>query len=898
MATLGSLMIRMGVIDAWSTPMREMEGAVNRLGASMEHAGTNMSLRFTAPLVAGSAAILKATSVIEGARAGLLAVAKDAQSAGVQFARLVGISKLPGIDFRGALRGSVALQAVGFSATGAERSLRAFSNAIALTGGGTAELDGVVRQLGQMVGHGKVLQEDWRFILSNAPAVAEASRKAFGTINPEEIEKLGLSMDQFLERLLGAMEELPHVTDNVQNALVNLGGSIQRSLGTALTGQTDGITKGINALADSVEHAGNVFRALDPTTKLVAGGLLAVLAAAGPLTYATGRLISLFAGARTALVAIPGVLGATGLAFGNFRNQVLAAQAGLNWSATAQRFQAASGVFVARSAAMSAAAVGMSRTLAASRVVLGGIAGFILSPAGIVAAITIAAAAFAHWRLKVAEAKAAADEFSTSLLGMTRIQLQNERATLEFQMGQAQDLLDRLPPTQQRVVSMGTGGRGRVINAPNPDFTKAETALAGLQTKLRSVRDAMDQLSEFDTGDLLNNLPAGPAAAGEAFKELNGEVSALVDQYGSLRELQRDYTSVLPDLVAKEAQINGLLAARSKLTNEWMAKLLGLAVKVRDVWKDIFAGVTPNVVAPALPTPRDPRTTPVPDLTPVQVVAPVQPVPDLRMRLQAGLDLARQGKLKDAADAIGFGPLALAAAALTPVFQGLKKALGPALEAVAKPLEIVGELLGGVLAPVLKLLEPPLTAFAKATSYVVEGLGYLIYAIAHAADKLIPFGNPLRGIEKFGQDMISGAKNARSALDHMADSADDMATSVDRVTEALSNIPEIFDLRGRIWQAALAPMGGGSVPTTATPPTGGGTFPGRRPPTPDEPSAVRPRPSEGRGTSINVVINHPPAGMDVTRTVRQVQDGLVQALRAPGSNPLKLAVAGAARTGG
>src|SRR5690606_21757270 len=119
---------------------------------------------------------------IEQLERGLLAITGSAEETTRQLAELEEVAELPGIGFREAVEGATALQVLNFSAETATRTLRAFGNAIALTGGGPAELDRIILQLTQMASAGRILTQDLRPVIQIAPAAGRALQEAFGTV--------------------------------------------------------------------------------------------------------------------------------------------------------------------------------------------------------------------------------------------------------------------------------------------------------------------------------------------------------------------------------------------------------------------------------------------------------------------------------------------------------------------------------------------------------------------------------------------------------------------------------------------------------------------------------------------------------------------------------------------
>lgn len=128
-----------------------------------------------------------------------------------------------------------------------------------------------------------------------------------------------------------------------------------------------------------------------------------------------------------------------------------------------------------------------------------------------------------------------------------------------------------------------------------------------------------------------------------------------------------------------------------------------------------------------------------------------------------------------------FSPLGIAATALTGLFDGLK----PVLDALKEPLRVVGEIFGKALAPILKALFPIFKNIAVSATYVgqiffkvaegvAKGIGYIIYGIAKAIDKIIPFFDPLKGVEKLGQQIINFGDGLGEASTAMAEGRDEL----------------------------------------------------------------------------------------------------------------------------
>jgi tape measure domain-containing protein len=108
--------------------------------------------------------------------------------------------------------------------------LKAFGNAVAFTGGGKNELDRITVQLGQLSSKGKILSQDLRPIIEAAPAVGKALKDAFGTVDTEQLQKLGLTTNQFLDKLESQLEKLPPAANGAKNAMENFHDSFDIAL--------------------------------------------------------------------------------------------------------------------------------------------------------------------------------------------------------------------------------------------------------------------------------------------------------------------------------------------------------------------------------------------------------------------------------------------------------------------------------------------------------------------------------------------------------------------------------------------------------------------------------------------------------------------------------------------
>ena len=160
---------------------------------------------------------------------GLAAYAENTNSLRAQVARLEQMAKAPGLGFDQLIQGVTRLEAAGFSAKQSEEALKQFGNALALVGGQKSDLDGVALALTQIKSKGVISAEEINQIAERVPQVRQAMKAAFGTASSEEIQKLGITANQFVDGITKSLEKLPRATGGLQNALDNIDDAFKKA---------------------------------------------------------------------------------------------------------------------------------------------------------------------------------------------------------------------------------------------------------------------------------------------------------------------------------------------------------------------------------------------------------------------------------------------------------------------------------------------------------------------------------------------------------------------------------------------------------------------------------------------------------------------------------------------
>lgn len=200
---------------------------------------------------------------------GLAAYAKNAQELQAQLNRLQEIAKLPGLGLPEVRAGVLQLEAAGLNAQTAERALMAFGNALALVGKGKSELDGVILALGQIASKGSISAEEINQIAERVPQIRQVLVSAFGTASTEAIQKMGITADEAIKRIIAGLEQLPKATggalntfENLQDALTAAFLPIGRGILDIFGSAESGTTRLIDLIGNIGKQIGEVFSAI------------------------------------------------------------------------------------------------------------------------------------------------------------------------------------------------------------------------------------------------------------------------------------------------------------------------------------------------------------------------------------------------------------------------------------------------------------------------------------------------------------------------------------------------------------------------------------------------------------------------------------------------------------
>jgi len=282
-------------------------------GSRAKEVGTILTAAVTVPLLAFGAASIKVFGDIQALQKGLEAVMGSSAGATAEFVKLIQVAKLPGLGLEEAVRGSVSLQAAGFSADEARESLLAFGNALATVGKGKNELNLVILALTQIQNKASGFGQDLRQLTEQLPQLRGALEQAFGTSVSEDIAKLGITGEEVVKKLVREFQKLPPVAGGVKNAFENLEDSVKINLnifGEALSTNLN-LESSLDALSETLSEAARIFQDISPSGQTLILIFAGIAAAIGPLLLGIAGLISILPALGTAFTVATGPIGIT-----------------------------------------------------------------------------------------------------------------------------------------------------------------------------------------------------------------------------------------------------------------------------------------------------------------------------------------------------------------------------------------------------------------------------------------------------------------------------------------------------------------------------------------------------------------------------------------------------------
>ena len=298
-----NLIVRIGAdLSNLTRSLQQAENRLKRFGFKAERIGRDLTTRVSLPIIGIGAAAVKTFADFDRLEKGLAALSGGAAGGAAAFARLnaIVLDTRTTLDLKTAALGEQRLVGAGLAAADAERTIKQLGITATVSGASIDDVGGVLRQFTQIIGKGKVEQEDLNTILDRIPALGALIKEEFGASTAEGIRNTGISMEEFVSRLTDGIEKnqaFQSVQGGLAKSFESFGNAVQvgiRPLGKAIADSLN-LEQNLARLGDFVGRVSQAFADLSPRLQR-----FIVLSAAG-----TAAIGPLFLGFGAAARAIP-----------------------------------------------------------------------------------------------------------------------------------------------------------------------------------------------------------------------------------------------------------------------------------------------------------------------------------------------------------------------------------------------------------------------------------------------------------------------------------------------------------------------------------------------------------------------------------------------------------------
>ena len=289
------LTVRLGLDPAsFNKGLKQARRQLNNFSRKTSEIGSSLTRSLTVPLGGVGIAAIKSAADFEKLEKQLTSVTGSVDKSREQIARLKKIAEAPGLGFEQAVSASARLQAVGLNAEQAERSIAEFGNAVARSGGGAQEFDGAILALTQIASKGKISAEEINQLNERIFEIRPALKNAFGTANSEELQKLGITSEEFIAKVTEEFAKLDRVQGGLANAFENLTIGVKSFLsdiGGVIT-ELFPVQQAVSRITDGLTRLAERFKGLDAPSQRLIIILAGIAAAIGPVVFAISSIAS------------------------------------------------------------------------------------------------------------------------------------------------------------------------------------------------------------------------------------------------------------------------------------------------------------------------------------------------------------------------------------------------------------------------------------------------------------------------------------------------------------------------------------------------------------------------------------------------------------------------------
>jgi tape measure domain-containing protein len=241
--------------------LAQQEGKLKRFASSTENSfrgaqaaigtlGLGLLAREGVQVVAAFDRMNRGMTSLEGSAAG----------AKLRMDELREASKLPGLDFEQAVQGDIRLRSVGLSAELSKKAITEMGNALSLAGGTSADLDGVVLALTQIISKGKVSAEEINQIAERVPQVRAVMKDMFGTADTETLQRMNIDAETFVSTLVEGFGKLERAQAGLDEKMQDFSTSIRGATNALLEGLVGKGAEGLSRLGGLLDQNNDKLR--------------------------------------------------------------------------------------------------------------------------------------------------------------------------------------------------------------------------------------------------------------------------------------------------------------------------------------------------------------------------------------------------------------------------------------------------------------------------------------------------------------------------------------------------------------------------------------------------------------------------------------------------------------
>ena len=267
-----------------------VEANANRMKSALDGIGQGFGAGLGFGAFSAGASIIKqmagevaaATVDMDSLRLGMTALEGSTAGANQRLEELRNLAKSPGLGFEQVIQGDITLRNAGLSAQQASRGMREIGNALAVVGKGKAELDAVLTSLQQIKSTGKIDAANIKEIAARVPQLRSVMKDAFGTADGEALQKMGLSFDEFFDRLIAGFEKkIPRAIVGLQGKIDNFTDAVTGRLADFGEAFTEGLVGNLEDSTARLEELSQTAKGAGATLGTFTGGVIEVGKALG-----------------------------------------------------------------------------------------------------------------------------------------------------------------------------------------------------------------------------------------------------------------------------------------------------------------------------------------------------------------------------------------------------------------------------------------------------------------------------------------------------------------------------------------------------------------------------------------------------------------------------------------